>query len=150
MTTQDTQMVGADTLTDVSGWTMKAALEAALEARIEKHRYIVDEECDDRILARYDEVDTLFPCIEVLELLGVNVAKLADALDNGLDARLFGLVLDNGLDIASFNQTLESGIDIPSFNEGMEHLVEQKRLMELHSEPAERVLHCHGECDCNE
>src|SRR5262245_235577 len=103
MTTQDTQMVGTGSQTDDSGWTKKAAREAALESRIEAHRYQVDEECDDRILARYEEVDTLFPCIEVLQLLGVNVEKLADALDNGLDARLFGLVLDDGLDIDGFN-----------------------------------------------
>src|SRR4030095_8269551 len=145
MTTQNTtHMVGIDeSLTDVPGW----ALEAALESRIEAHRYM-DE--NDRVLAPYEDVDTLFPSIEGLELLGVNVAKLADALDNGLDARLFGLVIDDGLKIDEFNQTLEAGINIPSFNEGMEHLVDQQRLMAIHSDPVERTMHCHGECGCNE
>ena len=148
MTTQNTTpMVGIkESPTDVPRW----AIEAALESRIEAHRYLVDDECDDRVLARYEEVDTLFPSFEVLELLGVNVAKLADALDNGLDARLFGLVLENGLDIEGFNQTLESGIDIPTFNSGMEHLVDQQKLVALHSDPAERALHAHDECGCNE
>lgn len=146
MTTQNTQIVGTDgSLTDVKGWTMKAALAAAIESRIEAHRY---EDETDQVLARYEEVDTLFPSFEVLELLGVDVTKLADALDAGLDARLFGLVVDNGLVIESFNQALAEGIDIPSYNSGMEHLVEQQRLIALHSDPVERTMHCHGECGC--
>jgi hypothetical protein len=145
MTMKNDQMVGSENLTDTTGWTLSDAIEASLEARIESHRY-VDE--TDRILSRFEDVETLFPSYGALVSMGVDVSRLADALDNGLDARLFGTVLEQGLEIEGFNQTLEAGIDIPTFNAGMEHLVEQQRLLELHPDPVERVMHCHGECSC--
>lgn len=141
------QMVGSENLTDSTGWTLSDAAEASLEARIESHRY-ADE--TDRILSRIpgEDVETLFPSYEALVALGVDVSRLADALDNGLDAKLFGTVLEQGLEVEGFNQTLEAGIDIPSFNAGMEHLVEHKRLLELYQDAVERVMHGHGECSC--
>ncbi|HEY9870887.1 MAG TPA: hypothetical protein V6D08_17105 [Candidatus Obscuribacterales bacterium] len=147
MTMKNDQMVGSENLTDTTGWTLSDAVEASLEARIESHRY-ADE--TDRILSRIpgEDVETLFPSYEALVKMGVEVTRLADALDNGLDAKLFGAVLEQGLEIEGFNQTLEAGIDIPTFNAGMEHLVEQQRLLELHPDAVDRALHRHGECSC--
>ena len=122
MTTQNAQKMD---LTG-TGWSESDAIEAALEARIEQHRY-ADE--TDRVLARHEEVDTLFPSFEELKALGINVEKFADALDNGLDAKLFGVVLEQGLGIEGFNQTLEAGIDISTFNAGMGVVFTMKALI---------------------
>jgi len=145
MTLKNAQMVG-ETRTD-TGWTESDMRDAATEARLEAHRY-ADE--TDRILARYEDVDALFPSYEELKALGItNLDKLADALDNGLSADLFGKVLGQGLDVEMFDRSLAAGIDnIPQFNDGMEHLVEQHALVALHADPLDRVMHCHGECAC--
>ena len=146
MTLKNAQMVGSETQTD-SGWTESDMREAATEARLEAHRYL-DE--TDRILARYENVPALFPFLEELQALGItNLDQLADALDNGLSATLFGKVLGQGLDAEMFNLSLAAGIDnIPQFNEGMEHLVEQHALVTLHADPLDRAMHAHGECAC--
>lgn len=148
MTLKNALMVGSETQTGTyGGWTESDAREAAIEARLEQHRYASDE---DRILARYEDVPALFPSYEELQALGItNLDQLADALDNGLSATLFGTVLGQGLDAEMFNLSLAAGIDnIPQFNEGMEHLVDQHALVTLHADPLDRAMHVHGECAC--
>jgi hypothetical protein len=128
-----------------TGWSLADALDESISARLEAHRYGSDV---DRILARHEDVDALFPDADELRTLGLDVVRLADALDAGLDAELFGKVLGQGLQIDGFNAALEDGINIPTYNEGMSHLVDQHDLLRLHPDAVERTLHLHGECSC--
>lgn len=130
MTTKNT-MVG-ETRTDVeTGWTESDARDAAVEAVIESHRY-ADEA--DRVLARYEDVETLMPSYDELKGMGVNVVALAKALQNGLDAAGFGEALK-----------VES---VENLNMGLEHLNDQAELVARHPDPVERTMHHHGECGC--
>jgi hypothetical protein len=132
-------------LIGTTGWSIADALDEALSTRLDAHRYGT---LADRVLARYEDVDARFPGSEELKAMGVDIVRLADALDAGLDADLFGKVLGQGLDIDGLNATLENGIDIPSFNEGLSHLVDVHELHQLHPDPVDRTMHLHGECSC--
>jgi len=113
------------------------------EAVIDRFRFADDT---DRILSRYEEVDTIMPSFDELVAIGVDVVRLADALEAGLNAETFGRLVESQLDIESFNATLAAGISIPTFNEGMEHLVEISDEAARHPDPVDRILCRHGDC----
>ncbi len=78
---------------------------------------------EDRILARYEETDTVMPDADQLTELGFDVVGLAQALDAGLDPAMFGKAYLL-VDVAEFNLALERGLDIALYNEGMAHLAD--------------------------
>ena len=90
------------------------------EGVIEHHRFASDE---DRILARYEETDTVMPSADDLENIGFDVVGLATALEAGLNPTLFGKAHPL-VDVAEFNIAMAAGLDIDLFNEGLDHLAD--------------------------
>ena len=90
------------------------------EGIIDHHRFASDE---DRILARYEETDTLMPSADALGELGFDLVGLATALEAGLDPALFGKAYTL-VDVAEFNNSLAAGLDIALYNEGLDHLAD--------------------------
>ena len=95
---------------------------------IEHHRFANDE---DRILARYEDTDTVMPSADDLENIGFDVVGLATALEAGLDPVLFGKAYPL-VDVAEFNLALAAGLDIALYNEGLDHLADMVAEGRLH------------------
>lgn len=87
---------------------------------IDHHRFASNE---DRILARYEDTDTVMPSSDDLTDIGFDVVGLATALEAGLDPALFGKAYPL-IDVAEFNLALAAGLDIALYNEGMDHLAD--------------------------
>ena len=98
------------------------------EGVIEHHRFASDE---DRILARYEDTDTVMPSADDLENIGFDVVGLATALEAGLNPTLFGKAYPL-VDVAEFNIALAAGLDIALYNEGLDHLADMVAEGRLH------------------
>lgn len=82
---------------------------AVVHYELDKLRYI---DLADRVLARYEVVDTLFPSADELEERGADAAVILKALtEGGLDAVDFGEILEDGLDVALFSRAVAGGFD---------------------------------------
>jgi hypothetical protein len=113
--------------------TADATIDAAVIALwadgvIEHHRYESD---DDRVLALYEETDTVMPSADYLAQIGFDLVGLAQALEAGLDPVLFGKAYPM-LDIAEFNVATAAGLDIALFNEGLDHLADMVAEARVH------------------
>ena len=98
------------------------------EGVIEHHRFASNE---DRILARYEDTDSVMLSADDLENLGFDLVGLATALEAGLDPALFGKAYPL-VDVAEFNLALAAGLDIALYNEGLDHLADMVAEGRLH------------------
>ena len=98
------------------------------EGVVEHHRF---ESAEDRILARYEDTDTVMPSADDLEHIGFDLVGLATALEAGLDPALFGKAYPL-VDVAEFNLALAAGLDISLYNEGLDHLADMVAEGRLH------------------
>jgi hypothetical protein len=111
--------------TQIATATAAATIDASVIALwadgvIEHHRFASDE---DRVLARYEDTDTVMPSADDLADIGFDVVGLATALEAGLDPVLFGKAYPL-VDVAEFNLALTAGLDIALYNEGLDHLAD--------------------------
>ncbi len=95
-------------------------LEMWADGVIDHHRFASEE---DRILARFEDTDTLMPSADDLSEIGFDVVGLAKALEAGLNPELFGKAYPL-VDVAEFNIALAAGLDIALYNEGLDHLAD--------------------------
>ncbi|MBX9639428.1 MAG: hypothetical protein K2X97_06770, partial [Mycobacteriaceae bacterium] len=63
------------------GWTPEGVRQAVAESVIDRHRFA---DPGSAVLARYEDVDGIFPATEELVARGVDVEQLAIAFNNGL------------------------------------------------------------------
>jgi hypothetical protein len=92
---------------------------------------------NDRILARYEQVDRLFPSADELRSRGINVLLLAACIQENM------IVLD------SFNDTINR-LSSSELNQTLEHLLETSEAFTAHPDDAlDRSMHFQSCCDCH-
>jgi hypothetical protein len=130
-------------------------LEMVAETIIDKARF---GSRTDSILARYEDVPTLFPSADELTEKGADIVHIGNALEAGLDPVAFGKAIELGLDLKAFSAAFECGglqvehfagmvesLDMETLNGALEQVVE---VIEEHTQfpnPTDRVLHRLGE-----
>jgi hypothetical protein len=140
---------------DSTSMTSREVAEMVAESIIDNARF---GSTVDRILARHEDVPSLFPSAETLTEKGADIVVIGQALENGLDPVAFGKAIELGLDLAAFCAAFESGglhvehfagmvesLDMETLNGALEQVVE---VIEEHAQfpnLTDRVLHRVGE-----
>jgi hypothetical protein len=141
--------------TSDSAMSRDAVLELWAESIIDNARF---ENQTDRVLARYEDVDALFPSADELQEKGADIVAVAKALEAGLDPIAFGKAVENGLNLETFSAALNAdgiqvehfaatveSLDIETLNGSLEHVVEACEEVTRYPSETDRILARLGE-----
>lgn len=114
------------------GWNADGVIHAVLAHQIDEHRFESD---DDAVLARHegDEGFALFPSVDELMAEGVNLFALNSAFEQGLTGQGFA--------------EIHASLDVETLNGALANFAEHHEFVATHSDPVDRALCLHGECD---
>lgn len=121
--------------------TAREHVEMAAESIIDAHRFA---DLTDRVLARFEDVDALFPSADELTAKGGDIVVIADALSAGLNPVEFGRAIKAGFELSEFAGLIERN-NMEDVNSGLSHFADAAEEVALHPDVLDRIAALHGE-----